>query len=682
MFDRSLLPDAKLEFVVVSDTHYMLDPGTQVVEFESRRLQTARAEHVLRLIASLNTSFVVHLGDLVQEYPETERFEQAMAEAREQIELWGVRPRYVAGNHDVGDKPDPTMPTAWVTPESLVAYHVLYGRSWYSWDEEEVHCVVLNSQIMNTTLPEADHQWGWLESDLLAHTGKRIFVFLHLPPFLENEHESALGHYDNIAEPAREWLLNLLRKHKVELVFAGHTHFAFFNRINGTRCFVAASASFTRPGFSQAFSSCPPAEQGRDDIGKLGFYLVRIQDDGVSVHFIRTYGDTSAVRGAARARHVITRTSRDLPHSPLGVVLRHPLSQTVEVPIASPSVIRQRVRNDYPLLACMELGVRHVRVPASDLDDSLQHQRLAILRDEGIRITATWLSSDQLDFPSAVSRHRDQLDGAEIQILGTPWPDEACLREVQRCIAELGLPVTLSPVIPGERVPGKQHGRTRLGYRLEELTELNCRLSQRGIRIDRVLCRVDSDVSVWDSIRQGVALPSLTYVGAVDWIVGLPTTDEQVQIIQAAEAMFAASQLQGSRLFLEPLVDLDRTMDVSYGLLNRLCNPRLAFHVVRCMNTVLFGSSEPRHPVFGPATEGARILGLEGPTTTLWLLLPLPPRERRLSLDLRTLDGFKASSRHVRCFHLEKGTSRSLGSGEDQTALEAFSFDEATLVVL
>lgn len=134
MFDRSFLPEAQLEFVLVSDTHYMLDTTGSPVEFESRRKQSARAERALRLIAQLDPRFVVHLGDLVQEYPETERYRQAILEARAQLERCGLQPYHVAGNQDIGDKPDPSMPTSWVTPESLASFHALFGRSWYSWD--------------------------------------------------------------------------------------------------------------------------------------------------------------------------------------------------------------------------------------------------------------------------------------------------------------------------------------------------------------------------------------------------------------------------------------------------------------------------------------------------------------------------------------------------------------------
>jgi hypothetical protein len=364
------------------------------------------------------------------------------------------------------------------------------------------------------------------------------------------------------------------------------------------------------------------------------------------------------------------------------MVMRHPLAPASEVPIAWPSASRQPVRNDYPWLACTELGVRHVRVPASDLDDALQRRRLALLREEGVKITALWLQSDQLDLPGVVARQRDQLDGVELQLLRTPWPDEESLQQVRRCRAELGLPITLSPVISVDRTPGKQIGRHRTGYRLDELTELNRRLSQLEISIDRVLCRVDPDDSAWDLIRQGAETPPFSHIGALDWIVGLSTTDAQVQTIRAAEAAFAASMVPGSRLFLEPLVDLDRTMDVSYGLLDRQCNPRPVFNIVRCLNTILFGSPEMRRPVSGPTLKGARILGLTGPTTTLWLLLPLPPKEQSLKLDLRSLDVFEERVHRVRCFQLESGTSQSLELTGRPAPRQPFSFTEATLLML
>ncbi|MCB0108398.1 MAG: metallophosphoesterase, partial [Caldilineaceae bacterium] len=214
MFDRSALPPALLEFVVIADTHYMIDPTGKQVEFNSRRRQTARTEYALQQVAALmaheTEPLIIHMGDIMQEFPEQPDFAQARTEALAQMARLGVKPRFVAGNHDVGDKPDPTMPASWVTPAFLADYHARFGRSWYSWEQAGLHFVVLNSQIMNSALPEVAEQAAWLEADLAAHAGERIFLFLHLPPFLCAADEPDLGHYDNLGEPARGWLLQLI----------------------------------------------------------------------------------------------------------------------------------------------------------------------------------------------------------------------------------------------------------------------------------------------------------------------------------------------------------------------------------------------------------------------------------------------------------------------------------------
>jgi hypothetical protein len=322
MFDRSLLPPARLEFVIMTDTHYMLDPGEQAVEFENRRLQSARAAVAFAQVAGLETPFVVHLGDLVQTFPGRADFAAAVDEAQAQIKSFGLDLRLAPGNHDVGDKPDPTMPAEWATQAALDAHHARFGHSWFSWDWEDLHFVVLNSQIMNTPLPQAQEQATWAEADLTAHADKRQFLFLHLPPYLYTAQEPSLGHYDNLAQPARDWLLDLARRTGVELMCAAHVHWAYYDWIphedqqqgdgdgehhheqaaaRGIRYYVTPSPAFTRPGFSELFSSPPPDQQGRNDTPKLGFYLARVQEDGTRLHFLRTGGATALpeVRGGA-----------------------------------------------------------------------------------------------------------------------------------------------------------------------------------------------------------------------------------------------------------------------------------------------------------------------------------------------------------------------------------------------
>ena len=662
-FDLSLLPTCEFQFVVVSDTHYMLDPGDQPVEFESRRVQAARVAYALDRLAGLDVPLVVHLGDLIQEHPGTARFAQALSEVHGLLARTGLRFEHVAGNHDLGDKPDPTMPAPWTTGESLAGYHELFGRSWRSFDAGGIHFVVLNSSIMNGPLPEDAEQRRWVEQDLRAHVGQRIFLFSHYPPYLFDEHEPALGIYDNLDEPARGWLLALVRQHRVELLFTGHCHFAWFDRIGPTRFYVAASTTFTRPGFSDLFSSCPPDDRGRNDVAKLGFYLARVQSDGTRVHFIRTWGGTTLPGHAEPRSALITRHPRDLPDSPLGIVVHHPLAPVSEVSFAWPSSARQRLRNDYPFLACLDLGVRHLRVPASDLHDPVQRQRLEFLRDEGVRITADWLWSESLDLPTAITQAREQIAGAVVHVLGSPDPPIECLQQIKRA-ADIGVPITLSTIIPRRSVVGKQHLRTRIGYQVAELGRLNLRLADAGIQRARVVVRVGSDESPWDIAQNVRDLPHLDRIVAIDLAVELPSGDEARHVARAAEAMLAATILDSCRVWLEPLVDLDRTMDLHDGLLDRLNNPRPAFEAVRCLNSILFARAGRWQPVARRTTSASQVREVTGVLGTAWLILPDKSEALDEVLDLPAAGYANSSPHSARLYRLTAATSETVSLGE------------------
>lgn len=661
IFDRSYLPEAEVEFVVIGDTHYMLHPDAYAPEFDSARFWSARADWALRLAAALDSDFVVHLGDLAQEYPEKPDFVRSRREALAQMARHGLKPYHVAGNMDIGDKPDPTMPSEWVTPKTLKQYHDQFGRSWYSFDRHGIHGVVLNSQILNSPLPEAEEQKQWLETDLAEHAGERIFIFMHMPPFFVEEQEPDQGFYNSIDEPARGWLLTLLRRYKVEMLFSGHTHFTAFNRINGTRLYVTPSTTTSRAGFYEVFSVRPPTEQGRNDVAKLGFYLVRIHQDGARVHFIRTNGEIGPPENEKSARRLITRISCDLPDSPVGAYLRTPLAHVADGAIAWPGVIRQRVRDDHPFFACLELGLRHVRVPASDLADDLQSQRLGMLRDEGVQITGVWLLYERLNLAEAIKPHIDQIDAVEVQLPGRLWPEDKGLQAIERCRTEFNLPISLAPLLSREPATDKFHPRTRVGYRPGELPKLEQRLSQNDIRLDRVVGYVGAEADPWPTMQKFMAQRPLEQIANLDFVVGFPGLDEAAHACRGAEAVFTAALWPGCRLFLDPLVDLDRTNDINHGMLDRLSNPRPVFHAARCLNTILFGLPAEFRPIDSPTVETGRTLGLKSQTKTLWLLLPAT----EMTVSPQALLGAQLANHRLSCVDLVLGRSQVLTSGDE-----------------
>lgn len=567
MFDRSFLPPAQTEFVVITDTHHMIDPGDRPLEFESRRKQTHRSEAALAAVRDLAPDFAVHLGDLVQEYPETPDFPRALGEALDRIASIGVDVHHCAGNHDVGDKPDGAMPTHPTTPEGLAAYHDRVGRSFYSFDHGDHHLVVLNSQIMNTDLPEAAEQDTWLDADLAAAEGRRIAVFIHLPPYLFDPSDPAFGNYDVIAEPARARLLDAVARHRVELLCAAHVHFAFFDRIGDTRYVVLPSPAFTRPGFSHLFTSPPPPEHGRDDTPKLAFYLFRSGPGFLDRHTIRTSGRTDPLLGD----RVLTRTARSLPNARLGLTLTHTPAPVAQVPIAYPSVIRQTVRNDYPLLTVEEMGLRHLRVPIADIEDDDQFARLSMLRDRGTALTAILAAESPDPLPDTIDRIADRVDTLEIQL---PAGRIDSLSAVQSPI-----PIALAPIDPSERVTGKQHLRTRIGFPVNRADT------------DHPYERTVVSIAPWESPLDLASLADRPLPKPLDVSLDLVDDDAANAERVAAAALLAAS-LPGARLFCQPSQDLDRTMDVANGFLDPLCNPRPVVTVYRLLNTLLFADPD------------------------------------------------------------------------------------------
>ena len=622
MFNKSFLPKALFEFVVISDSHYMLDPGGSSLEFGNRRKQSVRREVALRMAAALAPKFMVHNGDMVQEYPDNvEQFYKSMDESLEQMRACDVEPYYVAGNHDVGDKPDPTAPASHVSQEVLDWYHRRFGKSWYSFDQEDCHFVVLNSQIMNGTLPDAAEQVAWVKKDLAEHAKKRLFILLHMPPYLFDETEPSMGHYDNLANPARAWLLDLVRIYKVETLLAGHVHFAFFDRLAETRYAVLASPVFTRPGFSCLFAGPPPPQRGRDDVPKFGFYLMRVRADKTDLHFIRTSGLERLPPNTEE--RLITRVSGTLPQSPLGLTLSQPLATVAEIPRAWPAAIREKVRNDYPLLACIEMGVGYVRAPLTDFQDTFQRRRLEILRHEGVKLDAVVIFSEELDILDAMQQVHPRIDGLEIQIVETLYPSEKCIEVIKVLQERFGVSVTLSPIICREPTSGKQFPRFRFGYTPQEIPALNQFLVGNRVAIDRIICKLDNDQSLCNQIREVAEIMPLSHISNVDFIFEFSVTDDQANANLAAEALFSMATMPESRIYFEPFSDLDRTMDVTHGLLDTLCNPRPASRVLQSLNTIMYSQllKVSRGPLRLKRVNGLKALQLSTDVSTYTLLV-------------------------------------------------------------
>jgi len=571
--DQHLLPASDWDFVVVADTHYFADPdhadADAIAEFPSRRVQGERATAVWETIADLDPTFIVHMGDLVQEFPGRPDFDRAQQEALAQIDAVGLRDRihFVAGNHDVGDKPDPTMPTHAVTEQDLTAHEERFGSTYTQWQHGGLRFAILNSQILNSDLPAAGQQQAWLE-ELLSVGEDNLILFLHLPLYLRDAQDPHLGHYDTVAEPARGHLLRRLRHSSLQHLFAAHVHFRFYDRIGvsggAAHHWICASSCFTRPGFGQVFAAPPAPERGRDDTPKLGFYLCRVRAGKLDVHFVPT-GD-----GCSTQRRALT-TISGANRQRLGVTLTQPLVWQAQVPMAYPSLVRQPVRNDYPWLLLREVGAGLVRVPCEDLGDSTQQSRLQWLRQDGLQLQAVAVGLGSAAQTSAA--HADAFDRLEVQLTDGPFPN--AVQQQQLC--ELDSPLALCAIVPGDHIAGKQHPRTRVGYRANELVQLLPIVSK---------CGPDVTIVMYAEVQQSLTSAALIVPATQALQLRVSLDDEETAPTWITRALIQAAAWNAP-VVVEPFIDLDRTMDGASGLLDPLCNPRRAFETARVLSALL-----------------------------------------------------------------------------------------------
>ena len=300
--DTSFLPPADLAFVVMTDTHHMLDPGHAADRVRiaaapgrpggacprpRRRARAGLRRSPWRPRAGVPGRSRVRGSPWRRPCPVRRRRSDVRIRwpATTMLGTSQIRPCRPSG---------PPRPPWTPTTER-------FGPSWTSWNAAGCHFVILNSQIMNGPLAAAGEQERWLEADLAAHGEMPTFLFQHLSPFLVDEHEPGLGHYDNVDEPARTWLLGLIRRHNVQMIFAGHSHFAVLQP-DRRRPFVARALHRLHParilrGLLQRAAARSAAATTPPNSASSSCACTIAQ---ARVHLIRTGGAIADPAGAAR----------------------------------------------------------------------------------------------------------------------------------------------------------------------------------------------------------------------------------------------------------------------------------------------------------------------------------------------------------------------------------------------
>jgi hypothetical protein len=363
----------------------------------------------------------------------------------------------------------------------------------------------------------------------------------------------------------------------------------------------------------------PVDGHGRDETPKLGFFVVRIYERGHVCHVERTYGaglDPGQTLPPAPSRVTPLHTAENR-RAPFGVDLRHPWTEMVEIPPmgALDEFERKRARNDYPLLAIWEIGLRKLRVPFQDLEDPRTRERMRDLRRLGHAFTVYTLDVPRGRGRDLLIEHHELVEAWEVVC---NWPDVARTLDAMAEVTSRAKFVTLLSKLRTKEDVRREGSRyyhfINHGFLPDELPELAAfRATGPGARaVDGFVFRAVRQASAWTAIAgaqaaaDALAARASVHVRMASTNPAEAFTDDLANACRAAEALAASLAAAGPGrpevdVFLDTFADIDRGYFVRHGLVDRRFNPRLGSHVVRHLYAAL--NEDPAPLVAGPRVE-------------------------------------------------------------------------------
>jgi 3',5'-cyclic AMP phosphodiesterase CpdA len=593
-------------FAIVADTHLTKKENLSFEGSDAYGSKLAAMyDNLIARVNAMNPAFVVHLGDITDPVPVSPEFADSAQAFHKASDIFDMPYYLVPGNHDIGEKIHPALPKindkVSITKRAIEQYEQHFGRQRYSFDHEGCLFLVINTMLLNSKLEAEQEQWDWLETTLHDNAGKRVFVFAHYPLYLSARDEPDF--YDNIDEPARTRLIELLEHYKVEGYYAGHVHNFFYNYLNGMHQFVLPSTGIIRTDYMELFRTTPTRKMGSFDPAKLGFFWVDVYPDRHVPHMIRA-SDEQPYR-----THSWNSTG-----SSVTLDLRMPWCDEVDIPSAWGVEIfeRKHVRNDYPIAALWEMGVTDLRIPISDLLSPRVSSRVKQLSALGHRFTVVMFGPPNEARRAALADHSAGIKAIEVVALFEQWQEFAApLNELRQ---GSDFEVYLHAVRP--EVEG---WTTHHGMHADLTDEVDWVLIQSDLTdaVDGFVFGIRRDMSPIDgyaAVRQCLSstnYKALLHVPCVDMFWVAASNDEVAEkdeLARVAEATLLARANPDMSIVIDNFVELDRGYCSCWGLVDRLYNPKDGSRVVTILNTLL---PQRLQNLTSQETTGGRILSAE-----------------------------------------------------------------------
>lgn len=592
----------RYSFAVITDTHLNEDEDQCSSPFDVNRRANRRMRYVVQDLNKRDVAFVINVGDLIHPVPALpDRYNAAAALFKAQVKDLRHPLYLVAGNHDIGDKPNNWAPAAGICDDYLALWDEHFGADYHAFDHDGDRFVVINAQLILSGLSREKEQADWLERELAASDGKRLFLFTHYPPYFADPNEEE--NYDNIGEPGRSWLLGLLEKHNVEALLAGHVHNFWFNRYANTDCYLLASTSFVRQDYSEMYHARPGPddEAGRNDRPKLGYVIMHVFDHGHTIEFVRTFGeelsegDVSPVPAQKNFPALHPRTNR---YTSFGFDMRQNWMEKIEIPPTGglDEFDRKEVRNDYPLMALWELGIRKLRVPMRDLLVPENRDRMRVLCDHGHEFTLFSFGEPKPHERENILTHQDIFRAWEITVNWDVIDQEASgIGDIAR---RINVPVYLSRLRSIDELRAEAGGRyfhvINQGFTVDDYEQLRTIQNRDELKdaFDGFVFRLTMDQRPHQGITEVSSLVEQIGTSASIHLRMCGSNPAEVQEDDAwvasrlTEAILSTATVENVSVYADTFVDNDRGYFVRNGVLDRLCNPRIGFDVVR--NTLGF----------------------------------------------------------------------------------------------